>query len=328
MRKLVSVILVCVLVAACFATAVSANNAPYVTYEQFGAVGDGVTCDFDAIIAAHAYANANGLPVRANQSATYYIGHGGRTAEIQTNTYWGEAQFIIDNSIVQQGDYHANVFRVSSQLAPIQLTHIETLEIGQEQIDVSLSRPAIVFVEDTTTRRFFRRGMNQDSGRPQRDLFLIDENGNIDPTTPIIWDFDTITSIWAHPIDEETLTISGGRFTTIENEVFWNSYFGRGLQVSRSNVVVDGILHELTNETNDRNSPNSGFMIVSSAANVLVQNSTFSGRKQGIHGSYDIQFSHTINLTFYNVDQATQSSTQRAAASQAQTTTKTWCLTT
>lgn len=305
MRKITSAILICLLTIASF-TVISAAAQParYVTYEQFGAVGDGMTCDFEAIIAAHRFANANNRPVRANQSAIYYIGQGGRTAEIQTNTYWGQAQFIIDNSILEHGMQNNQVFRVTSMVAPIELANVETLAIGQTTIDVSLAQPAIVFVEDTTTRRFFRRGINQDTGRPTRDLFLVDQNGNIDPTTPILWDFDNITSIWAHPIDETTLTITGGHFTTIENEVFWNNYIYRGLQVSRSNVVVDGILHELTNETDDRNSPNAGFMIVQDAANVTIQNSTFSGRKQGIHGSYDIQFTNTINLTFYHVAQA------------------------
>ena len=35
------------------------SNKNYVTYEEFGAVGDGVTDDFVAIYKAHEYANAN-----------------------------------------------------------------------------------------------------------------------------------------------------------------------------------------------------------------------------------------------------------------------------
>ena len=36
----------------------------FVTYEAFGAVGDGVTDDAAAIAAAHAYANEHHLPVK------------------------------------------------------------------------------------------------------------------------------------------------------------------------------------------------------------------------------------------------------------------------
>ena len=49
------------------------SNKKYVTYEEFGAKGDGVTDDFFAIKAAHEYANENHMPVRAKDDATYYI---------------------------------------------------------------------------------------------------------------------------------------------------------------------------------------------------------------------------------------------------------------
>jgi hypothetical protein len=42
------------------------NEQKYLTYEQFGAVGDGVTDDMPAIVACHNYANEKNLPVRAN----------------------------------------------------------------------------------------------------------------------------------------------------------------------------------------------------------------------------------------------------------------------
>lgn len=49
----------------------------YITYEMFGAVGDGVTDDLPAIVKAHAEANAKSLPVKAKEGATYYLrGHG------------------------------------------------------------------------------------------------------------------------------------------------------------------------------------------------------------------------------------------------------------
>ena len=49
------------------------SDKKYVTYEEFGAKGDGVTDDFAALFAAHKYANENGLDVRANDDAHYYI---------------------------------------------------------------------------------------------------------------------------------------------------------------------------------------------------------------------------------------------------------------
>src|SRR5680860_1411838 len=46
----------------------------YVRYSDFGAKGDGKTDDIDAIAAAHAIANQEGLSVKADKGAIYYIG--------------------------------------------------------------------------------------------------------------------------------------------------------------------------------------------------------------------------------------------------------------
>ena len=59
-------------------------SAQAIYYSEYGASGDGVTDDFDAIISAHAAANEAGLKVRADAGATYYIGAARKTAQVQT----------------------------------------------------------------------------------------------------------------------------------------------------------------------------------------------------------------------------------------------------
>ncbi len=77
----------------------------YVTYKQFGAKGDGVTNDYDAIVKTHEEANKLGLPVKADPGATYYVSHmdpnNPKGALIKTNTDWGDATFIIDDSVME-----------------------------------------------------------------------------------------------------------------------------------------------------------------------------------------------------------------------------------
>ncbi len=69
----------------------------YITYEAFGAKGDGRTDDMPAVIAAHAEANRRGLPVRAAEGAVYYIAPRAATAVICTDTDWTGARFVIDD---------------------------------------------------------------------------------------------------------------------------------------------------------------------------------------------------------------------------------------
>ena len=86
----------------------------FVRYSDFGAKGDGKTDDIEAIAATHAFANHNGLSVKADEGATYYISGKDHTAVIMTDTDFGTAAFIIDDSDVQNRNAH--VFLVSSDL--------------------------------------------------------------------------------------------------------------------------------------------------------------------------------------------------------------------
>ena len=57
----------------------------YLSYEDFGAVGDGITDDFAAIIATHEEANRTNTPVKAKDGAKYYIGGKDASANIMSN---------------------------------------------------------------------------------------------------------------------------------------------------------------------------------------------------------------------------------------------------
>ncbi|MFC4872025.1 hypothetical protein [Negadavirga shengliensis] len=282
-----------------------------VRYSDFGASGDGQTDDIDAIAAAHVYANQHGLPVKADGGATYYIGGKSRTAVIQTDTDFGTAAFIIDDTEVQ--DRTTPVFRVSSSLTPFKPEGISSLKRNQEKIDISLPGTCLITVTDANVKRYIRFGPNQNSGAPQTDIFIVDKDGHVDMDAPIIWDFDQITDITALPLDETTLTLKGGFFTTIANRAESKyTYYSRGIAIRRSNVVVDGLEHRVTGE-GEHGAPYGGFLNIAECAYVTVQNTVLTGRKTyqtigsaGVPvsmGSYDISLSRALNVSFVNSSQ-------------------------
>ena len=282
-----------------------------VYYSDFGAKGDGKTDDIDAIAATHAFANQYNLLVKANEGATYYISGKNRTAVVRTNTDFGTAAFIIDDTDVQ--NRNANIFMVSSALQPFKLEGVTTLKRNQKKIDVSLPKACLITATNSNIKRYIRFGPNQNKGSSQTDIFIVDKDGNIDMNAPLIWDFDEITDITALPIDETTLKINGGRFMTIANKVESKySYYGRGIAIKRSNVVVDGLEHRITGE-GDSGAPYSGFINVSECANVTVQNTILTGHRTystigsaGVKvsmGTYDISIGRALNVSFVNCSQ-------------------------
>ncbi len=282
-----------------------------IRYEDFGAKGDGVTDDMDAIRKAHAYANKHGLPVHANDKATYYIGGKRLTARIQTNTDFGSAKFIIDDTSVEQRYTH--VFEIKSNKKSFSLDNITSLKRNQSRLKVDLSEPCLVRVVNANVKQFIRFGPNKNKGSSQTDVFLVNQKGKVDRKTPIFWDFDEITKITARPLDETQLTVKGGHFTTIANsDDMKDGYFWRGLAVNRSNVVVDGIEHHVRGE-GERGAPYYGFINIANCANITVKNCLFTGHKTyssiGASGSrvskgtYDFTATEAINVSFINCHQ-------------------------
>ena len=283
----------------------------FVLYSDFGAKGDGKTDDLDAITATHAVANQYSLKVIADKGSTYYIGGKNRSAIIRTNTDFGTATFIIDDTDVQ--NRNAAIFLVSSSQQPFKIEGITSLKKNQKKINVSLPGTCLISVTNSNVRRYIRFGPNQNSGSPQTDIFIVDKNGKVDMDSPIIWDFEQITDITALPIDETTLTITGGHFTTIANKADSKyTYYSRGISIRRSNVIVDGLEHRITGEE-DHGAPYGGFIFAGDCSYVMVRNTILTGHKTyqtigsaGVSvsmGTYDISLNRALNVSFVNCSQ-------------------------
>lgn len=282
----------------------------WVTYKDFGAKGDGETDDILSISKTHNFANEHNLKVKADKGCKYYIGKS-TTVDIQTDTDFGNASFVIDDRDVE--DLRANVFSVSSKLSPRKTTNVRSLKKSQNEISEFTKEAGLVIAVNSNVKRYIRYGSNQNSGSNQTDVFLISKDGKIDSNTPILWNFDEVTDMTFYPLDEDTLTISGGYFTTIANKDSSRyRYYSRGFSISRSNVIVDGLTHYVEGE-GETGSPYSGFINISNCANIVVKNCTLTGHKtyQTIGsagrtvsmGSYDISVGRAVNIAFENCKQ-------------------------
>ena len=277
----------------------------FVNYEDFGAVGDGVADDIDAIIAAHAYANAHNLPVKTKPDATYYIGRRAKTAIIQTDVDWNTSRFTIDDTDVE--DNKVPCFDVCSALKPVEIK-LDKLSRDQKQVDVHPETDCFVTVYNANVKHFIRYGLNPSPGTDATDCFVLRRDGSI--YGPIDWDYDVITKVEAQPIDDKPLTLKGGVFTTMANrEESKYNYYQRNIEIHRSNVIVDSITHYVAGEIG-HGAPYRGFISAERCAFITVQNCFATGHKIYVTigranlpvsmGSYDLHANSVVDVTFRN----------------------------
>ncbi|MBE5761254.1 MAG: hypothetical protein E7334_04585 [Clostridiales bacterium] len=282
----------------------------YISYEMFGAIGDGVHDDMPAIKKAHEEAGKLGLPVKAKPGAVYYISPKAVTACITTDTIWEGAKFIIDDRGCE--DIKVPVFKVISTLSPVDLP-LKKLAKGQTKIENITNRDLYVAVKNDNHMDYIRFGLNQDNGSERTDAFTVNKDGVL--CSPVSFDFDEITYIFAAPIDEKKLFISGGEFVTIANECESKyTYHSRNIEIMRSNADIGHISHFVENEK-DHGAPYRGFISVSMCANVTIHDILFTAHKiyytigsaglPVMMGSYDINVAAAVNISFINCTQTT-----------------------
>ena len=304
------------------------KNVRDVYYEDFGAKGDGVTDDLEAIIAAHEYANAGAHVVHATPGATYYIGDNNgknhyRGAVIMTDTVWTGANFIIDDSAVGKDEESGGTYARSVAIFTLQPTRssftvkkssisVDSLSLTSTNIGYAPGFKAMVQIKNESQRNYIRYGANANSGAIEHEIILVDENGNIDPSTPLMWNYEAISSYVIYGIDDEPITVTGGSFTTVYNqeENVYDSY-SRAVLVRRSNATVKDIKHENVGE-GDTGCPSGGFTIFRCCYNVLFENiqydnmKSFYEEKNGqsvLMGSYEIAGQLAIKVTWKDCTQ-------------------------
>ena len=281
----------------------------YVTYEMFGAKSNGEYDDGIAIKAAHEYANKHNLPIIADGSKTYYIKET-NLIPIKTNTNWNGAHFIIDQTV---GDITKEVFTIKKSMSVISITDFT----DYPNIVVNTKVQAIpqlagkgncfVVVYNYNKKQFIRKGDNANDGYSQRDMFIIDDKGNL--MNEVQWNFDEITKIELYPIDNEILIVENGNFISIEdNKTTSKTYVKKNINCTRSNTIIRGCSHKTIENDPDQNigRPSTGMFNFNYCCNIKLQNCLVTPKTTRYvdttpSGNYEIRIDHCCNVELDNI---------------------------
>ena len=284
-------------------------NKKYLTYEEFGAIGDGKNDDFAAIIACHEEANRTGTPVKARDDATYYIGGKDAVAIIKTDVDFGTSKIVIDDRNVERnGSY---VFSIESDYVTVPI-ELDSIKKGQKKIAFSHIGNVFVRVFDDNHKVYIRKGLNRSSGTATADVFCVDKDGNVYPS--IDFDYPSVTRADMRCTDDKPITIKGGIFTTIANhQESYYRYLQRGFQVSRAHVTICNFEHYVEGEL-EQGAPYHGFIRANYAVDLTIRDAVMTPRfiywtaskipgKPVPMGSYDLSFFSSIDVRCINITQ-------------------------
>ncbi len=285
------------------------------------------------------------------------------TISVKTDTNWNGAYFLVDDSIFNVSDlsYEKPLFNIQGLNTTIDGTTYQNgggvditdqlvanlnavsgkriINANAKNIGWSNGMPMMIELLDYSQTRYHREGANA-SKAATHEVILIDEFGNVNPTTPIEWDYiykpnwNQVTpgsagtdneviaecsfKAVAYPISTAPITISGldangninCTFETKPNQtnIDMTSFNAcmRGIQISTSNVTIQGLEHIMNEDPNLPRQTYKGFIIVTFANNTTVkdiivdQHSPQTTTDGTYMGSYELNASDSINTSWIN----------------------------
>ena len=261
---------------------------------------------------------------------TDYTGKNLGSIVIATDTSWNGVNLIIDDDAIcnASGCSCVNAMGVARKHAYISQSifvldehgaenytasltgRIKSLSAGATSIGYAPGRKMLIHLTDSNKKIYLRYGSNASNGASITEVILVDEFGNIDPSTPVQWDYATVTSAKAYTVDTDPIKVSGldknGSINSSYESYVNNSMSisiphyvscGRNITLNRSNATVEGIDRFFTEEVANSHVTNKRFaytfIVASLCSNVtikdmLVLNHNSQGGESGVgQGSYE-----------------------------------------
>ena len=306
----------------------TAAYAPeWISYHDFGVAADGVVDDYDKIYFAHTYANKKNIKIRSGEG-TFNVGQHNKPIPVKTDVDWTGATFIVDDSGIDPtlhssirtshifnfvSDYSYLTYTATNSTALNKLP--DDLGVGTKNIGFAPGFKALVIFKNDNQYAYNRYGTHGSTGVIQRELVVVDADGNIIEDTELLLDFTGVTSMAVYRIDDEPIVVTGGTFRTIANQAppVYTSY-ARGLYFNRANVTIRDTVHTIEGE-GETGAPYSGFIYYKYTNNLRCENLTLQGHKsyqdyyedgtvKSTMGTYDIGGSDSSGIYFYNCVQS------------------------
>ena len=268
--------------------------------------------------------NYDGIP------DTTYTGKSLGSIIIATDTSWNGVNLIIDDDAIcnasgcscvndagvarkhaynSQSIFILNEYGVENYTESL-TSKVKSLYAGATHIGYAPGRKMLVHLTDSNKKIYLRYGSNASNGASITEVILVDEFGNIDPSTPVQWDYATVTSANAYAVDTDPIKVSGldknGNINSSYESYVNNSMSisiphyvscGRNITINRSNATIEGIDRFFTEEVANSHVTNKRFaytfIVASLCSNVtikdmLVLNHNSQGGETGVgQGSYE-----------------------------------------
>lgn len=284
------------------------QNLGYVTYEMFGALGDGVTDDFDSIKKCHDYANANKVAIKCQSHKKYRVIIKDEYIDIKTSVNFNNSTIIIDDTVRDHSTREYPLFRIAGNT----ITDYQALRgvnITKKTMNIPIladNRDKIIVLNDSSKLIYKRKGVLADNGQSTKECIIVDGNGNLRNHT--IFEYD-VTGYDAFEYNKEKLIICNGHFVHMNNgNGSVSEYYRSGFYiVGASNIEFNSITHEVI-EANTTSYPQLGFIYIFRSADIVLKDCNFDAYKTYTStdtgaslGSYAIRIDVSNNVTLENV---------------------------